>query len=162
VASLTTRLTQGKPTAQKEVNPRKIREVPRPKAAVLGLKVRQIAASTGAACTTVYENMVRAEAAGLSWRLSEGRDDEALEARLFPPATTRLAQRRRVAERRGAERREVHRELRRGNTSFCDCCGSSGRPPVTTKRRSPRFCQNKGGGPLLVRPSLSAACNCHP
>ena len=86
---------------------RKIREVLRLKAA--GLNIREIAASTGAARTTVYEYLVRAEAAGLSWPLPDDMDDEALEARLFPPATAELAQRRPVPD-----WREVHRELRSG------------------------------------------------
>ena len=86
---------------------RKIREVLRLKAA--GLKIREIAASTGAARTTVYEYLVRAEGAGMTWPLPEDLDDEALGARLFPPATAELAQRRPVPE-----WREVHRELRAG------------------------------------------------
>ncbi len=86
---------------------RKIREVLRLQAA--GLKIREIAQSTGAARTTVYEYLVRAEGAGLSWPLPADMDDEALEARLFPPASAELAQRRPVPE-----WREVHRELRAG------------------------------------------------
>jgi transposase len=74
-----------------------------------GLNVREIAASTGSARTTVYEYLVRAEGAGLSWPLPEDMDDEALEAKLFPPATAELARRRPVPE-----WREVHRELRSG------------------------------------------------
>jgi transposase len=86
---------------------RKIREVLRLKGA--GLNVREIAASTGSARTTVYEYLVRAEGAGLGWPLPEDMDDEALEAKLFPPATAELARRRPVPE-----WREVHRELRSG------------------------------------------------
>jgi transposase len=86
---------------------RKIREVLRLKAA--GLNIREIAVATGAARTTVYEYLVRAGGAGLSWPLPEDMDDEAVEARLFPPATAELAQSRPVPE-----WREVHRELRAG------------------------------------------------
>ena len=86
---------------------RKIREVLRLKAA--GLNIREIAAGTGAARTTVHEYLVRAEGAGLSWPLPEDLDEEALEARLFPPATAEAARRRPVPE-----WREVHRELRSG------------------------------------------------
>ena len=86
---------------------RKIREILRLKAA--GLNIREVAASAGAARTTVYEYLVRAEAAGLSWPLPDDMDDEALEARLFPPATAELARRRPVPD-----WREVHRELRSG------------------------------------------------
>ena len=92
---------------RKRLTVRKIREVLRLKAA--GLNIRQVAASTGAARTTVYEYLVRAEDAGVSWPLPEGLDDEALEARLFPPATAELAKLRPVPE-----WREVHRELRSG------------------------------------------------
>jgi transposase len=92
---------------RKRLTMRKIREVLRLKAA--GLNIREIAASTGAARTTVYEYLVRADGAGLSWPLPEGVDDEALEARLFPPATAELATRRPVPE-----WREVHREMRSG------------------------------------------------
>lgn len=84
---------------------KKIREVLRLKAA--GLNIREVAAGTGAARTTVYEYLVRAEGAGLSWPLPDDLDDEALEARLFPPATADLARRRPVPD-----WREVHRELR--------------------------------------------------
>jgi transposase len=48
-------------------------------------------------------------AAGLPWPLPEDLDDEALEARLFPPATAELARRRPVPD-----WREVQRELRGG------------------------------------------------
>jgi transposase len=90
---------------RKRLAMRKIREVLRLKAA--GLNIREVAASTGAARTTVYEYLVRAEGAGLSWPLPDDLDDEALEARLFPPATAERAQRRPVPD-----WREVHRELR--------------------------------------------------
>ena len=83
---------------------RKIREILRLKAA--GLNIREIADSTRAARTTVYEYLVRAEGAGLSWPLPDDMDDEALEARLFPPTTAELARRRPVPE-----WREVRREL---------------------------------------------------
>ncbi len=92
---------------RKRLTMRKIREVLRLKAA--GLNIREIAASAGAARTTVYEYLVRAEGTGLSWPLPDDMDDEALEARLFPPATAELARRRPVPE-----WREVHRELRSG------------------------------------------------
>ena len=67
---------------RKRLTMRKIREVLRLKAA--GLNIREVAEGTGSARTTVYEYLVRAEGAGLSWPLPEGMDDEALEARLFP------------------------------------------------------------------------------
>ena len=92
---------------RKRLTMRKIREVLRLKAA--GLNIREVAEGTGSARTTVYEYLVRAEGAGLSWPLPEDLDDEALEARLFPPATAELARRRPVPD-----WREVHRELRSG------------------------------------------------
>ena len=100
-----TRVTKEDHVPRKRLTMRKIREVLRLKAA--GLKISEIAVSTGAARTTVYEYLVRAEGAGLSWPLPEDMDDEALEARLFPPATAELARRRPVPD-----WREVHRELR--------------------------------------------------
>jgi len=62
---------------------RKIAEVLRLKAA--GMSVRQIASSTNAGRTAVGEYLARAEAAGIGWPLPEGLDEEALEAKLFPP-----------------------------------------------------------------------------
>ena len=91
---------------RKRLPMRKINEVLRLKAA--GLSVREIAFSTGAARTTVYEYLVRAAGAGLSWPLPGDIDEDALEQRLFPPATAELAQRRPVPDWRA-----VHRELRR-------------------------------------------------
>jgi len=90
---------------RKRLPVRKIREVLRLKAA--GCSIRDIAGSTGAARTTIYEYLVRAEAAGLAWPLPDELADEALEALLFPPATAELAQRRPVPD-----WRDVHRELR--------------------------------------------------
>jgi transposase len=86
---------------------RKINEVLRLKAA--GLSVREIACSTGSARTTVYEYLVRAAGAGLSWPLPDDMDEVALEEQLFPPATAELAQRRPAPDWRA-----VHRELKRG------------------------------------------------
>ena len=86
---------------------RRITEVLRLKAA--GMSNRDIAASVGTGKTTVYEYLVRAESAGLSWPLPEGLDEAALEAKLFPPPSGELAARRPVPE-----WREVHRELKRG------------------------------------------------
>ncbi len=87
---------------------RKITEVLRLKAA--GMSSRDIAASVGAGKTTIYEYLVRAEAAGVAWPLPDGLDEAALDAKLFPPPTAELAARRPVPE-----WREVHRELKRGH-----------------------------------------------
>ncbi len=59
---------------------RKIGEVLRLKSR--GMNNREIARSTGAGKTTVYEYLARAEAAGLSWPLPPELDEAALEARL--------------------------------------------------------------------------------
>jgi hypothetical protein len=91
---------------RKRLTMRKIRDVLRLKAA--GLNIREIAEGTRSARTTVYEYLVRAEGAGLSWPLPEDLDDEGLEARLFPPATAELA-RARVA---GGPPRAAQREAR--------------------------------------------------
>jgi transposase len=86
---------------------RKIREALRLKAA--GLGNREIAASTGAGKTTVYEMLARAEVAGISWPLPDDLDDETLEVMLYPPPSAELA-----ASRPAPDWREVHRELKRG------------------------------------------------
>ena len=86
---------------------RKISEVLRLKAA--GLSVREIARSTGAGRTTVYEYIVRADSAGIGWPLPDGTGEQELEAALFPPLTTELAERRPLPD-----WRQVHRELHRG------------------------------------------------
>ena len=85
---------------------RKIAEMLRLKAA--GMNNRDIARSTAAGKTTVYEHLARAEAAGLDWPLAPELDDAALEAMLFPPPTAELA-----ASRPLPDWREVHRELKR-------------------------------------------------
>jgi transposase len=63
---------------------RKIADVLRLKAA--GMSMRDISTSVGAGRTTVAEYLARAQAAGISWPLPEGLDEEALELKLFPPA----------------------------------------------------------------------------
>ena len=50
-----------------------------------GLSARQIAQSLGLSRPTVAQYLHRAQAAGLSWPLPEGRDAATLEALLFPP-----------------------------------------------------------------------------
>ena len=85
---------------------RKIRESLRLKAA--GFTNREIAASTGAGKTTVYEVLARAEAHGLRWPLPDDLDDTRLEELLYPPASAAFAARRPVPD-----WREVHRELKR-------------------------------------------------
>lgn len=83
---------------------RQIREVLRQKWG-LGLSNRQVADSCGVSRPTVTEYMRRAEAAGLSWPLSEELDDTELERKLFPPATI-------VAEQRAVpDWPVVHQEL---------------------------------------------------
>ena len=72
-----------------------------------GMSVADIATSVGVGRTTVYEYLARAEAAGVSWPLPEGVDEETLEQRLFPPPTAELAARRPLPE-----WREVHRDLK--------------------------------------------------
>jgi hypothetical protein len=73
---------------RKRLPMRTISEVLQLKAA--GTSMRDIAASTGASTTTVYENLTRAQGAGLNWPLPEGLDDEALQAKLFPPRSAQL------------------------------------------------------------------------
>ena len=52
-----------------------------------GLSLRQVSASLGVPLMTVSDHLRRAERAGLSWPLPVGLDDDALEARLFPPVS---------------------------------------------------------------------------
>jgi transposase len=85
---------------------RKIGEILRLKAA--GLNIRDIARSTGAGRTTVYEYLARAEAAGLSWPLPADMDEATLETKLFPPPSLESA-----AARPVPDWREVNRELKR-------------------------------------------------
>lgn len=73
-----------------------------------GLSPREIAQSTGAGKTTVYEFLARAEAAGLKWPLPPELDEAALEATLFPVPNAELAARRPVPDWLA-----VHRELKR-------------------------------------------------
>jgi transposase len=72
------------------------------------MSVADIATSTGAGRTTVYEYLARAESAGIGWPLPDGVDQEALELMLFPPPSAALAARRPVPEWRA-----VHRDLKR-------------------------------------------------
>jgi len=67
VAFLTsyTHVTQGGPRAQKEATHEEDQRSPAATGA--GLTVREIARSTGAGRTTVFEYLVRADAAGLTW-----------------------------------------------------------------------------------------------
>ena len=50
-----------------------------------GMSMREIAASTGASTTTVYEYLTRAEGAGLSWPLTDGMDEDAPTRQAVPP-----------------------------------------------------------------------------
>ena len=82
---------------------RKTTEVLRLRAA--GISARQIARSVGVARITVAEYCRRADAAGVSWPLPDGLDDDALDALLFPPAAP-------GAERPVPDWAAVHKELR--------------------------------------------------
>lgn len=85
---------------------RKIREVLR---LTFGeqLSRRQVSAATGVAVTTVSDYVGRARAAGVSWPLPAGLDDEGLERLLYPPTAPSQA------ARPAPEWGYVHRELRR-------------------------------------------------
>ena len=50
------------------------------------LSYRAIAASCRISIGTVHDHLARADAAGLSWPLPAGVDDDEIEQRLFPPA----------------------------------------------------------------------------
>src|SRR4030095_5107957 len=83
---------------------RKIRDVLRLEA--LGRTRREIAQSVGIGRTTVCDYVSRATAAGLSWPLPDGLDDEALEEMLFVKREDRRS------VRPAPEWSEVHLELR--------------------------------------------------
>jgi transposase len=70
-----------------------------------GMSARQIARSVGVARITVAEYTRRADAAGVSWPLPEGMDDDTLDALLFPKAEP-------GTERPVPDWKEVHKELR--------------------------------------------------
>lgn len=93
------------PAARKSM--RQIKEVLRQKWG-LGCSNRQIAASCGLSRPTVAAYVKRAEAAGLSWPLSDELDDTELEGKLFPPAVTMPSEQRAVPD-----WSLVHRELKR-------------------------------------------------
>lgn len=61
---------------------RKIREILRLRST--GLSPRRIAASVGAALSTIQECLRRAAQAGLSWPVPDEFDDERIEALLYP------------------------------------------------------------------------------
>ena len=88
---------------RKRLPVRKTTEVLRLRAA--GISARQIARSVGVARITVAEYCRRADAAGVSWPLPDGLDDDALDALLFPPAAP-------GAERPVPDWAAVHKELR--------------------------------------------------
>lgn len=71
---------------------RKIRDVLRLSSA--GMSKRKIAASLGVSATAARDLIWRAQRAGLSWPLPQGVTDEALERRLYPPATAAAKDRR--------------------------------------------------------------------
>jgi transposase len=85
---------------------RKINEILRLRAQ--GMSVADIATSTGAGRTTVYEYLARAESAGIGWPLPDELDEETVEQRLFPPPSAELAARRPVPDWRA-----VHGELKK-------------------------------------------------
>ena len=81
---------------------RRTTEVLRLRAA--GMSAREIARSVGAARSTVAEYLRRADAAGVSWPLPEGMDEEELENLLFPPAVP-------VTERPVPDWADVHKQV---------------------------------------------------
>ena len=93
---------------------RKIKEVLRLKKGC-GLSSRAIAQSCGIARSTVAEYLRLATTAGLTWPLAEELDDAALEALLFPPASTLPAD-----QRPQPNWAQLHLELKRhkGTTLF--------------------------------------------
>ena len=112
---------------------RKIREMLRLRWG-LTRTLRETARSCGVGATTVHDVLARATAAGLTWPLPDELDDAALEARLYPPATTprerarpdfaaiyrELKQRGVTLELLWQEYRQQHPEDGYGYSRFCD------------------------------------------
>jgi transposase len=87
---------------------RRIRDVLRLSLGEHKLSLRQVGLATAIPHTTVADYLRRAQAAGLSWPLSDDLDDDALEALLFPSGA-----RQRSSERPLPDFEWVHREYRR-------------------------------------------------
>ncbi|MDA8269472.1 MAG: IS21 family transposase [Actinomycetota bacterium] len=75
------------------------------------LSLRKAAASLEMPLTTVREHLQRARAAGVTWPLPEGLDDDDLEAMLFPKAPA-------AAVRPTPEWKKIHVELRRPHVTL--------------------------------------------
>jgi transposase len=90
---------------------RKIRDVLRLRLGE-GLSLRQVSSSLGVPVMTVSDHVRRAERAGLGWPLPDGLDDDALEARLFPPAPAPSR------SRAVPDWAKVHLELRRAHVTL--------------------------------------------
>jgi transposase len=78
--------------ARKRLNMRKIKEVLRLRLEK-GLSARDVSSACGIGYGTVIDYGYRAKAAGISWPLPEGMTDSALEALLFPPASSKPSDR---------------------------------------------------------------------
>ncbi|MFZ5760483.1 MAG: hypothetical protein ACOY32_12770 [Thermodesulfobacteriota bacterium] len=83
-ALFSTKRKEGEMPAQR-LSMRKIQEILRLKYG-LGLSNRDISNSTTTSRSTVADYLLRASAAGISWPLPEGLDEENLERLLFPSA----------------------------------------------------------------------------
>ena len=98
--------------SQKRLSMRKIEEILRLKYEA-GLSHRAIAQSCAVSASTVSEYVTHAKAAGLSWPLPEGMNDEELEALLFPPQPS--SGKRHIPQPDWAK---VHKELRRKSVTL--------------------------------------------
>ncbi len=76
-----------------------------------GLSLRKAGASLQMPVTTLREHLQRAKAAGITWPLPEGLDDDDLEAMLFPKAPA-------AAVRPMPEWKKIHVELRRPHVTL--------------------------------------------
>lgn len=92
---------------------RQVREVLRLKF-VGGVTIREIARRIGVAPSTVRTTIGRFQASGLSWPLPAELGDAALEARLFPDASTKQGHRRQVEP----DWTSIHRELKRKHVTL--------------------------------------------
>jgi transposase len=92
---------------------RHVREVLRLKF-VGGVPTREIGRRIGVAASTVRTTIRRFQAAGLSWPPPEELSDAALEAKLFPDASTKQGHRRQLEP----DWASIHRELKRKHVTL--------------------------------------------
>ena len=121
------------------------------------LTLSEIARSCRIGRTTVFHCLQRAEAAGLSWPLPEGLDDEELERRLYPTSSKRTAQRGEPdwaavegeLGRKGVTRRQLWLEYREAHPQGFDYSWFCQHLAAHRARREPSMRQHHAPGEVL-------------